>query len=91
MTTCGSVQWANAVLKEMWPFYDYAVCEMLRVRSAEIPLPARIDARSFNPHGELVLFALAFVPSVVLPAAPKGTFEPICAPLRFSGRCRWDR
>lgn len=26
------MQWVNKVLLEMWPFYDYAVCEMLKVR-----------------------------------------------------------
>jgi hypothetical protein len=26
------MQWLNAILKEMWPFYDYAVCEMLKAR-----------------------------------------------------------
>jgi hypothetical protein len=25
------LQWLNKVLLEMWPFYDYAVCEMIKV------------------------------------------------------------
>lgn len=29
---CMLLQWLNKALEEMWPFYDYAVCEMIKVR-----------------------------------------------------------
>ena len=28
------MQWLNSVLLEMWPFYDYAISEMVKVRPA---------------------------------------------------------
>lgn len=27
------LQWLNDILLEMWPFYDYAICEMIKVRA----------------------------------------------------------
>ncbi len=31
------MQWLNSILTQMWPFYDPAICEAVKVRSIAQP------------------------------------------------------